>query len=220
MYEAELVDGIYFALPTRSAATQIHDRVRRFVDSAFPEGHRPDVFLAVPGYSHEADDENSTLQDYPVWWDQALDDDIHGRRWAAERPKRYLAAQIAVGTVDQAMLAALKVRHSHMRAACLARNLLVVDEVHASDTYMGTILRALLEAHLGAGGHAVLTSATLGSIARRRWLTAGTAVAGAKRSAAGGSDSYVPYPAVSVRAGFDRTGAGRRSEWAREERPS
>ncbi|MDE2747253.1 MAG: CRISPR-associated helicase Cas3' [Chloroflexota bacterium] len=196
MYEAELVDGLYFALPTRSAATQIHGRVRRFVDSAFPDGHRPDVVLAVPGYSHEAGDGRERLQDYRVWWDQALDDALPGRRWAAERPKRYLAAQIAVGTIDQAMLAALKVKHSHMRAACLARNLLIVDEVHASDSYMGAILRALLEAHLGAGGYAVLMSATLGSTARRSWLTAG--------ATPGASDLPLeeairaPYPAVSV----------------------
>ena len=40
------------------------------------------------------------------------------------------------------MMGALKVRHGHMRAACLARNLLVVDEVHASDTYMRAIIEA------------------------------------------------------------------------------
>ncbi len=196
MYEAELVDGLYFALPTRSAATQMYQRVRRFVDAAFPDKHRPDVILAVPGYASASGEMGQALQPYEVWWDQYLDDAISGRRWAAQGSKRYLAAQIAVGTVDQAMQAALKVKHSHMRAACLARNLLIVDEVHASDTYMAAILRSLLEAHLGAGGHAVLMSATLGSTARRRWLTAGTA--------AGASDLpleeaiRVPYPAVSI----------------------
>ena len=104
-----------------------------------------------------------------VWWDDHQND---GHRWAAESAKQYLAAQIAVGTVDQAMMAALKVRHSHMRASCLSRNLLVVDEVHASDPYMRRILKALLDAHLDAGGHALLMSATLGSVARRQWLSA------------------------------------------------
>ena len=37
-----------------------------------------------------------------------------------------------------------------MRAACLARNLLVVDEVHASDAYMRRIIKSLLDAHLDA----------------------------------------------------------------------
>ena len=68
------------------------------------------------------------------------------------------------------MLGALQVKNAHMRAACLARNLLVVDEVHASDTYMSAILEQLLAAHIGAGGYALLMSATLGSAARLRWL--------------------------------------------------
>ena len=50
MYEAGLVDGLYFALPTRSAATQIHGRVTRCVGKMFPEGHTPEPVLAVPGY--------------------------------------------------------------------------------------------------------------------------------------------------------------------------
>ena len=71
------------------------------------------------------------------------------------------------------MMGALKVRHSHMRAACLARNLLVVDEVHASDTYMRAIIEALLDAHTASGGYALLMSATLGSAARHSLLSRG-----------------------------------------------
>ena len=169
MYEARLVDGLYFALPTRAAAKQLHQRVTRFAERLFPSDGRPEPVLAVPGYVKAGEVEGNRLQDYVVWWDDHQND---GRRWAAESAKQYLAAQIAVGTVDQAMMAALKVRHSHMRAACLSRNLLVVDEVHASDPYMRRILKALLDAHLDAGGHALLMSATLGSVAQHQWLSA------------------------------------------------
>jgi len=37
----------------------------------------------------------------------------------------------------------------------------VVDEVHASDPYMRTLLVKALQRHLAAGGHAMLLSATL-----------------------------------------------------------
>ena len=193
MHEAGLVDGLYFALPTRAAAVQIHERVKRFTANLFPERLRPPVVLAVPGYEPDADAEGVKLPDYKVWWDSHYDNE---RPWASENPKRYLAAQVAVGTVDQAMLGALKVKHAHMRAACLARNLLVVDEVHASDTYMRRILNALLDAHLGAGGYAILMSATLGSAARQEWLSVGRmGVSGVMPlDEAIGS----PYPAVSV----------------------
>ena len=167
MYEAGLVDGLYFALPTRAAASQIFNRVNAFIAGLFPDDTALEPILAVPGYLRAGDATGRQLPDYEVWWDDHAHD---GRRWASEHPKRYLAAQIAVGTVDQAMLGALKVKNAHMRTACLARNLLVVDEVHASDAYMTEILAALLDAHRKAGGYALLMSATLGSVARRRWL--------------------------------------------------
>ena len=197
MYEAGLVDGLYFALPTRAAATQLHERVTRFVERMFPGGNGPEPVLAVPGYLKAGDIAGHHLQDYVVWWDDHADAATRNRRWAAESSKRYLAAQIAVGTVDQAMMAALKVRHAHMRAACLSRNLLVVDEVHASDTYMRRIIKALLDAHLGAGGYALLMSATLGSAARRQWLSTGRF----NINDAPPLDEAVHahYPAVSVR---------------------
>ncbi len=170
MYEAGLVDGLYFALPTRAAAKQLHARVTAFAANLFPADRRPESVLAVPGYVRAGDFTGQHLPGFQVLWDDNPDLGTGKRRWAAESNKRFLAAQIAVGTVDQAMMAALQVRHAHLRASCLARSLLVVDEVHASDPYMRVVLEALLNAHLGAGGYALLMSATLGSAARRQWL--------------------------------------------------
>ena len=199
MYEKGLVDGIYFALPTRAAAAQIHGRVQRFAANLFTAQDAPPVVLAVPGYEPDAGADTVRLQEYD---EHAAGEHHHETRsddkpWASDNPKKYLAAQIAVGTVDQAMLAALKVKHAHMRAACLARNLLVVDEVHASDAYMRRILEALLQAHTGAGGYALLMSATLGSEARRRLLSAGSPSATYSELPIDGAIK-TPYPAVSV----------------------
>ncbi len=170
MYERGLVDGLYFALPTRAAAVQLHRRVTSFISNLLSGDYQPEPVLAVPGYVRAGDFAGRHLPDYKVLWDDHPNDATRNRRWAAESAKRFLAAQIAVGTVDQAMLGALQVKNAHMRAACLARNLLVVDEVHASDTYMSVVLEQLLDAHIGAGGYALLMSATLGSAARLRWL--------------------------------------------------
>ena len=63
MYQAGLVDGIYFALPTRAAAKQIHDRVERFVAKLFPN-KPPPVVLAVPGYDPGEDAAASAMADY------------------------------------------------------------------------------------------------------------------------------------------------------------
>ena len=199
MYEQGLVDGVYFALPTRAAAAQIHGRVERFAASLFARKDAPPVVLAVHRYDADADADRVRLK-----YNEHDSGELHsdGIPWASEYSKRYLAAQIAVGTVDQAMMGALKVRHAHMRAACLARNLLVVDEVHASDAYMRRILEALLEAHIGAGGYALLMSATLGSEARRRLLSAGNATATYDKLPLEAAIRK-PYPAISIGQAHD-----------------
>jgi CRISPR-associated endonuclease/helicase Cas3 len=160
-----LVDGLYFALPTRSAAVQMHDRVQTMLKRLSKDGAL-EVALAVPGYPRAGEADGQALPGREVRWDDREDDS----RWAAECSTQYLAARVAVGTIDQALLGALRVKHAPVRAMALARNLLVVDEVHASDAFMGRLLQTLLANHTAVGGHALLLSATLGAEARAHLL--------------------------------------------------
>ncbi|MCB1817224.1 MAG: CRISPR-associated helicase Cas3' [Gammaproteobacteria bacterium] len=198
LFQRGEVDSLYFALPTRVSAKQVYDRVRKAVDRLWAE-NRPLVLRALPGYSAADGEEPSMLPDFTVQWNDNPDDDEALRRWAAEAPKRFLAAPIAVGTIDQALLGILKVKHAHMRYALLARSLLVVDEVHASDAYMTALLEKLLKAHLGNAGHALLLSATLGSSARSRYLALEKPGVQPPRFSESGD---TPYPAISDRHGL------------------
>lgn len=196
LFETGQVDSLYFALPTRVAATQLYQRVLALVNRLWPTD-APVVVRALPGYEAADDQEKVSLPDFKVQWpDHPADEKAH-QRWVAESPKRFLAATIAVGTIDQALLGALKVRHAHMRHALLARSLLVVDEVHASDAYMTVLLEKLLQAHLKTGGQAMLLSATLGSSARTRYLSIDQSKKQALPSLA--DACAAPYPAVSFR---------------------
>jgi CRISPR-associated endonuclease/helicase Cas3 len=183
------VDGLYFALPTRSAAVQLHGRVNRMLARLWGAGGQEAV-LAVPGYWRMGDSEGGRSLGREIIWDEDRDG---GRpvdtRWAAEHARQYLAARIAVGTIDQVLAGAIGVRHAPVRAAALARNLLVVDEVHASDAYMSGLLERLLANHVGVGGHALLLSATLGAATRARLL---------KQALPNLSEAVAqPYPALS-----------------------
>lgn len=164
LFEANEVDALYFAVPTRAAARQLHarltDAVRRMFVSA------PEPVLAIPGQRVAGDAVGTLLPGFEVRWD---DDTAPPARWAAEHETRYLAAQVAVGTVDQVMLAGLCVKHAHMCGSALSRALLVIDEVHASDAYMTRIQHNIARAHLDLGGHVMLMSATLGAAARGLW---------------------------------------------------
>ncbi len=183
------VDGLYFALPTRSAAVQLHARVDRMLQRLWGKDG-PRAVLAVPGYWRMGESEGARGPDRQIYWDHDRDG---GRPadayWAAEHAKQYLAARIAVGTIDQALAGAIGVRHAPVRAASLARSLLVVDEVHASDAYMSGLLERLLANHVGVGGQALLLSATLGAATWARLL---------KHAQPSLSEAIVqPYPALS-----------------------
>ncbi len=148
LVEAGMVDGLYFAVPTRSAATELHSRIGRLMSTHHP-ALKGKIVRAIPGLL----DTDNSVPDYPA------------ETWAVAAPKRTFAAPIAVGTIDQALLSILRSRHAWMRAAFLSRHLLVVDEVHASDPYMATLTRGLIERHLSLCGRALTMSATLGETA-------------------------------------------------------
>ena len=170
LYQTGQVDGMYFAVPTRSAASQLYQRVFKAVQKAFDDHkQRPPVVQAVTGYIHVDAIEGTPLPHFKVTWPEEHKDYLRERSWAAEHPKRYLAGAIVVGTVDQILLSTLQVKHAHMRTAALLRHFVVVDEVHSSDVYMTQLLERVLKIHLKAGGHALLMSATLGTSSRYRF---------------------------------------------------
>lgn len=197
LFQTGAVDSLFFALPTRVAASQLYERVRQFVARLWPL-NGPVVVRALPGYEAADDQLKTSLPDFKVLWPDNPGDEAASRRWAAESPKRFLAATIAVGTIDQALLGALQVRHAHLRHALLSRSLLVVDEVHASDAYMTVLLEQLLKAHLKTGGQAMLLSATLGAAARTRYLNIGQPK-NARPLPALDSACALAYPAISHR---------------------
>nr|WP_321510302.1 CRISPR-associated helicase Cas3' [uncultured Celeribacter sp.] len=187
LYEIGAVDSLYFAVPTRAAARQLQSRVNTALERMF-KAPTPEAILAIPGQTMSGEAHGIRLPEFAVKWDDDIGAEGRAKRWAAEHATRFLAAQIAVGTVDQVMMAGLMVKHAHLRGSALSRSLLVIDEVHASDAWMTEIQRAVLRDHMALGGHALLMSATLGAVARSAWM--GTTLPSLKEAEA------TPYPAV------------------------
>lgn len=169
LFEAGLVDGIYLALPQRAASVQIFHRLREMLARWIGEDTLVPV-LAVPGYLRVGTSDGTWKGRFDVLWPDDLADHARNAAWAVENAKRYFVAGAAAGTVDQVLLAGLGVRHAHLRGSALHRHLLVVDEVHASDTYMATLLDQVLDNHRRCGGSALLMSATLGSEATTKLM--------------------------------------------------
>jgi CRISPR-associated endonuclease/helicase Cas3 len=209
-FRAGRVDGLYFALPTRTAAVQLFSRVDKLSRALWPTCP-PSCVLAVPGYLDEGGE--GVLPNAADGLDQVEGDARGAPVWATEHPKRYFSALISVGTIDQALLATLRVKHAHMRGAALMRHMLVVDEVHASDAYMSGVLGQLLRAHRAAGGEAALLSATLGAEARMRYLAVGEQTNLADFRPPSLTEAIdAPYPAISVPARLAGVKAGERTK--------
>lgn len=165
-----LVAGLMFALPTRATARAMHGRVSDLLH-ALHGSTAPSVTLGIGGVAPELRTAAAITSSDTIEYHNDDDEDARTSAlttWSTSDMRKYLSGEVVVGTIDQALLAALAVRFAHQRLACLSRHLLVIDEVHAHDDYVLETLRVLLDAHRSAGGIALLMSATLPSRALQR----------------------------------------------------
>jgi CRISPR-associated endonuclease/helicase Cas3 len=100
------------------------------------------------------------------------EDGAPGGSWFSQG-KRGILAPFAVGTIDQALMAALNVKHGFVRAFGLAGKVVILDEVHSYDLFTGTLIDSLLEILSHLKCTVIILSATL-TRERRASLTAST----------------------------------------------
>jgi CRISPR-associated endonuclease/helicase Cas3 len=160
-------NGIFLALPTMATANAMFGRLASAYRGLFDTAANPSLVLAHgravldPRFAAAiaVDGPPATM---PAPRDPADEPaEAHCAAWLAEDRRRALLAQVGVGTLDQALLAALPVRHAPLRLWGLAGKVLVIDEAHAFDAYMQREMIALLRFHAALGGSAILLSATL-----------------------------------------------------------
>jgi len=171
--------GLYTALPTQATSNALFDRVRRYAERV--RGGTDLALALAHGAKHYFRDYRALRektrrtvfdrQHRVDPRDPAPPSEVVAPSWV-QPSKRALLAPLGLGTIDQALLGAMGVRHGFVRLFGLARKVVILDEVHAYDVYMGVLLEHLL-AWLGAlGTKVVLLSATLPAGLRRRLLTA------------------------------------------------
>jgi CRISPR-associated endonuclease/helicase Cas3 len=168
--EHGLADGLVVALPTMATSNAMFERVEAAAGRMFVGG---DVQLALAHgkASREPRFLRLTRRSLRAFDPDATEASVMCARWLLNR-KRVLLAQVGVGTIDQALLASLAVRHHFVRLWGLSRSVVVIDEVHAYDAYMEVLLEHLLR-WLGAlRVPVVLLSATLPSERRTALVNA------------------------------------------------
>lgn len=159
--------GVAYLLPTQATSNAMFARVKDWLELLLadqPMAERQDLRL-LHGKAALNDDYTSL----PRWGSTWMGDEEAGRKegdaiaahqWFGGR-KRGLLAPFVVGTIDQLLIAALRIKHAQLRHLGLAGKVVIIDEVHAYDVYMNVYLNRVL---LFLGAYhvpVILLSATL-----------------------------------------------------------
>jgi CRISPR-associated endonuclease/helicase Cas3 len=168
-------EGVYWALPTMATANGLYRRLEGRYQTLFaPDGPKPSLVLAHGGRDLNTAFQASIGAGFDARYgenggEQNQAGEAHCAEFIAEDRKKTFLAQVGVGTLDQALLAVLPVRHQALRLATLSRRVLVIDEAHAYDPYMTAALERLLTFQRALGGTAIVLSATLAASQRRKF---------------------------------------------------
>jgi CRISPR-associated endonuclease/helicase Cas3 len=171
-----LGEGIYFGLPTMATANAMYGRMSKAYGLMFSQDSHPSLVLAHSGSKFSEKFQQSIGYSERAVVEQEYTDEISASAqctaWLSDNRKKALLAQVGVGTIDQALIAVLPLHHQSLRLLGLSRNVLIVDEIHAYNSYVERVLENLLQFHAALGGSAILLSATLPQAQRQALISA------------------------------------------------
>jgi CRISPR-associated endonuclease/helicase Cas3 len=159
--------GFYIGLPTQATSKAMWERVQSFLGQRYPED------LINLTLSHSAAVLDSKYQATVCRLDQVYDAEgrVVASEWHTAR-KRTMLSPYGVGTIDQALMGAVRSRHQFVRLFGLAGRTVILDEIHAYDLYTGTLLERFLEWLALLGSPAIALSATLPADTRAKLVNA------------------------------------------------
>ncbi|MEU3273290.1 CRISPR-associated helicase Cas3' [Saccharomonospora sp. NPDC006951] len=148
------LSGMYFALPTRATAAQVHDELANFAEALELGGLPKLVRGRLPVVATSVDEDGSGAFDPCEWFTRT----------------RGLLFPLGVGTIDQALQAVIRSRHVFVRLTGLSGKVVVIDEAHDVDAHMTTLLRRLMWWCGRLGVPVILMSATLPATNREQLI--------------------------------------------------
>ena len=159
--------GLAFAAPTQATSNALFDRVKAWAQG--PAGGFEPHTMFLGHAKNQQQDSFRYLQRADIFDSEA---DIEGKQsirpntsvarhsWIGGR-KRGILSTFVVCTIDQILMMALQSRHVMLRHLGLGSKVVIIDEVHAYDAYMGVYLKEALYWLGQMNAPVILMSATL-----------------------------------------------------------
>lgn len=174
LQQAQGTGGFYIGLPTQATSNAMFERVRKFLNTRYPEGEFPGLINLTLSHSAAALKEDYLQSICRLDKEEQIYDEdkkVVAQEWHTAR-KRTMLSPYGVGTVDQALMGAIRSKHQFVRLFGLAGRVVILDEIHAYDFYTGTLLERFLEWLALLGSPVIALSATLPIDTRRRLVNA------------------------------------------------
>ncbi len=148
------MNGVALLLPTRATADAMFGRTLSWLDSRDSNSGAPSrsnanlPSLTLAHSKAEFDDRfqrlaNANNATMIFDGEQTPEHSVTANQWFRGRKQRVLS-DFVVGTIDQMLFMSLKAKHLTLRHLGFGSKVVIIDEVHAADTFMRTyLLRAL-----------------------------------------------------------------------------
>ncbi len=169
-------EGLFIGLPTMATANGMYDRVTSFYKKLYEENTEPSLVLAH-GARGLSDKFQKTIIADKISEDvqYAADEESASAScsaWLADSSKKATLADVAVGTIDQVLISILLSKFQSLRLFGMMNKILILDEVHAYDTYMNKLIETLLRAQAQIGGSVILLTATMPNKLKEKFISA------------------------------------------------
>ncbi len=156
-----VAESIIFALPTQATANAMFARLLDVTEKLYKNSNLllahgkarfNDSFIDLKNIARTKSPQNTQYE---------TEASIQCSEWLGQSRKRVFLGQVGVCTIDQVLISVLPVKHKFIRSFGLGKSVLIVDEVHAYDSYMYGLLEGVLKKQKQMQGSVILLSATL-----------------------------------------------------------
>lgn len=184
--------GVLFALPTQATSDGILTPVHEWLSTIIADTN---VSLGLAHGKAQFNPEYANVRRMSRVYDPDGSGNVVAHWFLTGRGKLATMSDFVVGTIDQLLLGALRAKHVALRHLGVAGKVVVIDEVHAADTFMRRYLCRMLTWLAAYNVPVIAMSATLTPSIRRELITAYND--GRGRATAPIDDDAIIYPRIT-----------------------